>query len=51
MLLEVIADNNQELYWNFKYRVTTALNINNNQLGNASGGLINYTVANTSTFG
>jgi hypothetical protein len=28
--------------------VTTALNINSNQLGNASGGLITYTVANTS---
>jgi hypothetical protein len=51
MLLEVIADNN---YRNFigissTGAVTTALNINNNQLGNASGGLINYTVANTST--
>jgi hypothetical protein len=29
--------------------VTTAININNNQLGNTSGGLINYTVANSGT--
>jgi hypothetical protein len=40
MLLEVIADNN---YRNFGISstgaVTTALNINSNQLGNASGGL------------
>jgi len=27
--------------------VTTAININNNQLGNADGGLINYTTANS----
>jgi|GEM_PF-3217782 len=29
--------------------VTTAININNNQLGNASGSLVNYTVANSAT--
>lgn len=29
--------------------VTTAINMNNNQLGNASGTLVNYTVANTAT--
>lgn len=29
--------------------VTSAININNNQLGNASGTLVNYTVANTAT--
>ena len=29
--------------------VTTVLNINNNQLGNATGGLVTYSAANTST--
>lgn len=30
--------------------VTSAININNNQLGNASGGLVTYTIANNQNF-
>jgi hypothetical protein len=46
MLLEVIAEQQlQELYWNFKYRSSYyCVKINSNQLENASGGLITYTV-------
>jgi hypothetical protein len=49
MLLEVIALTTTGTLLFQVQEQLLPLNINSNQLGNASGGLITYTVANTST--